>query len=87
MYTVDCVMELSPTIPNIAQGGFVRYMYLPIILLITPVVLIPEGDEMPFLTFEILLPSLSCLETRPRFVQLNSVCSIYMDIKNLHVHL
>lgn len=26
MYTVDCVIELSPTIPNIAQGGFVRYM-------------------------------------------------------------
>ena len=52
MYTVDCVIELSPTIPNIAQGGFERYMYLPIILLITPVVLIPEGDEMPFLTFE-----------------------------------
>ena len=40
MYTVDCVIEPSPTIPNIAQGGCVRYTYLPIILLITPVVLV-----------------------------------------------
>ena len=39
LYTVDSVIEPSPTIPNIAQGGCVRYTDLTIILLITPVVL------------------------------------------------
>ena len=43
LYTVDSVIEPSPTIPNIAQGGCVRYTDLTIILLITPVVLVVDN--------------------------------------------